>query len=78
MGIFEKPFNYLDESKVAAMETVLDSLWDKAEEMAGDRLDYVQRSRIQWRHLKLELHPDSVAGRAFYEECRARNIKWNE
>ncbi|MBQ7931578.1 MAG: DUF4838 domain-containing protein [Clostridia bacterium] len=78
MGIFEKPFNYLDESKVAAMEDTLDSLWDKAEAMAGDSLDYVKRSRIQWRWMKLELHPDAEEGRKLYAECAERNIKWNE
>jgi len=78
MGIFELPCNYLDYEKMAAMEETFDQWWDKAYTLAGDRAASVERSRFQWRHLKLELHPDPVAGRAFYEECRARNIKWNE
>ena len=35
------------------MEPVFDQLWDMAEELAGNRLSYVQRSRIQWRYSKL-------------------------
>ena len=60
------------------MEDTIDAWWDKAEELAGDRLDYVKRSRIQWRWMKLEMHPDAEEGRKLYAECAARNIKWNE
>ena len=78
MGIFEYPNNYLDYDKLSAMEETLDAWWDKAEAMAGDRLDAVKRSRFQWRYLKLELHPDAEAGRQFYASCMERGIKWNE
>ncbi len=78
MGIATPPVEYLDYTKLGAMEATIDSWWDAAEEMAGDRLESVCRSRIQWQFLKLELHPDAEKGRALSELCQRLDIKWNE
>ena len=78
MGVYDKPMSYLDRAKMAAYEDTFDSFWDRAEELAGDRIEAVRRSRIQWTYLKLELHPDAAAGEAFFADCRDRGIRWNE
>ncbi|MBP5255990.1 MAG: DUF4838 domain-containing protein [Clostridia bacterium] len=78
MGIATPPSEYLDYEKLAALENTIDSLWDEAEKEAGDRLDAVVRSRIQWRYLKLELHPDPEKGRQLNSDCERLDIKWNE
>ena len=78
MGVYDKPMGYLDLDKTTAMEQTFDSFWDAAEAMAGDRLDAVRRSRLQWTYAKLELHPDEKAGEVFYNDCRDRGIRWNE
>ncbi|MBR5871157.1 MAG: DUF4838 domain-containing protein [Clostridia bacterium] len=78
MGVYDKPMTYLDREKLLAMEDTIDHFWDRAEEMAGDRIEAVRRSRIQWTYLKLELHPDAAAGEQFFADCRDRGIRWNE
>ena len=78
MGIFEYPYNYFDYDKLAAMEETFDGFWDKAEAAAGDRAEYVRRSRLQWKFMKLELHPDAEAGKRFFAEVTEFGVKWNE
>ena len=46
--------------------------------MAGDRLAYVQRSRFQWRYIRLMLHPDAEEGRRLREDVEAAEVLWNE
>ena len=50
----------------------------KAEELAGERLAAVQRSRFQWRYIRLMLHPDPEEGKRFREEVDAAGVMWNE
>lgn len=78
MGIYYKVYEYLDLDKVLTLEETIDGLWDKAEALAGDKIDNVRRSRFQWRFIQAEMHPDAENGRRFYEDCLANNIKWNE
>lgn len=78
MGIYDTPRSYLDRGKLLALESTFDDFWNRAEAMAGDRIDSVRRSRIQWTYLKLELHPDADAGRAFADLCREAGIRWSE
>ena len=78
MGIYAGSLTYIDAEKLEALEETLDSWWDKAEELAGDKLENVKRSRFQWRCVKLDLHPDAEKGREFYNECLEKGIKWNE
>ena len=60
------------------MEETFDLLWDKAEEKAGDRLEHVQRSRLQWRYIKLMYEPNEEEARKFVEDVTAAGIRWNE
>ena len=78
MNIWRKPFEIISGDKYAAMEETIDGWWDKAEALAGDRLDAVRRSRLQWRCIKLCLHPEEAAGKAFLKELETRKIKWRE
>jgi hypothetical protein len=55
-----------------------DECWDKAEELAGDRLDAVKRSRLQWECVRLMFSPDAERARAFLDEIERLNVRWNE
>ncbi|MCR5682629.1 MAG: DUF4838 domain-containing protein [Clostridiales bacterium] len=78
MNIWNPPFSTIPREKYAAMEETFDGWWDKAEELAGDRLEAVRRSRLQWRYIKLMLHPDAQLGKAFLEEVKEQRIRWRE
>ena len=51
---------------------------DKAEELAGDRLEYVQCSRLQWRYIRLMLHPNQEEALTFISDVTAAGIAWGE
>ena len=55
-----------------------DACWDKAEELAGDRIEAVKRSRLQWECVRLMFSPDAARARAFLDEIERQNIYWNE
>jgi len=78
MSIWAPAFSIIPEEKYAAMESTIDGWWDNAEALAGDRLEYVKRSRMQWRYIKLMLHPDAEEGKKFLDDVQKYNIKWNE
>ena len=78
MNIWNPPFSAIPREKYAAMEETFDLWWDKAEAMAGDRTEAVRRSRLQWRFIKLMLHPDAELGKAFLEEVKEKQIRWRE
>lgn len=60
------------------VEDNLDEWWDKAEELAGDRLAYVRRSRLQWRYLQLMLHPDKETALEFIADVQAAGVTWGD
>ena len=78
MSIWANPFHIIPREKYAAMEETFDAWWDKAEAMAGDRLEAVRRSRIQWRYIKLMLRPNEEDGKALRDDVEAAHIRWNE
>ncbi len=55
-----------------------DEAWDRAEALAGDRLDAVKRSRLQWTCVRLMFSPDAEMARAFLDEIERQDIRWNE
>nr|MBQ4319729.1 DUF4838 domain-containing protein [Clostridia bacterium] len=77
MNIWSKPFKIIPREKYEAMEDTIDMWWNKAEAMAGDRIEYVRRSRFQWRYIKLMLHPDADEGRRFRADVEAADVLWN-
>ena len=78
MDIWSPPFSAIPGERYAAMEETFEDWWDKAEALAGDRLDAVRRSRLQWRCIRLMLHPDPGEASAFLAEIEARGIRWRE
>ena len=78
MNIWMNPFHIIPREKYEAMEDTFDTWWDRAEAMAGDRLEAVKRSRIQWRYIKLMLHPNEEDGKALRADVEGRSIRWNE
>lgn len=77
-SIYDEPFKAIDEATFRAMEDAFESWWTKAEELAGDRLPYVQRSRLQWRYIKLMLHPNEEEAKQFVADVTAAGIAWGE
>ena len=53
------PFDAITTEEYLANEADFDAWWNAAEDLAGDRIDFVKRSRYQWRYIKLCLHPDA-------------------
>ena len=78
MSIWKKPFGIIPADKYAAMEETIEGWWDKAEELAGDRREAVERSRLQWRCIRLCLRPDEEKAKEFLKEIEEKNIMWRE
>ena len=53
------PFDAITVDEYLANEADFDEWWNRAEELAGERIDFVKRARYQWRYVKLCLHPDA-------------------
>lgn len=78
-------FDAITEQEYLANEESFDEWWNRAEELAGDRLAFVKHGRYQWRYIKLCLHPDKDAALALIEENALsfnervawRNSQWN-
>ena len=60
------------------VEDNLNEWWDKAEELAGDRVEYVQRSRLQWRYIRLMIHPDKETAAKFIADVKAAGVTWGD
>ena len=49
-----------------------------AAKMAGDKIENVRRSRLQWTAIMLDIRPDPVKGKEFHEAVTSRGIRWSE
>ncbi len=78
INIYEAPLNSITKEEYLEHEAQIEAWWNTAEERAGDRLEYVQRSRLQWRYIQLLLHPDAEACQQFIEDVQGYGIKWAE
>ena len=78
MRHFWSPFEIIPQDRYEAAEDTLEGWWNKAEALAGERAEYVRRSRMQWRYMKLMLHPDPVEGKKFYDDVVRLHINWKE
>jgi len=78
MNIWGNPFSVIPRDKYEAMEDTIELWWNRAEEMAGDRLEYVKRSRFQWRYIRLMLHPNADEGKKFREDVESAGVRWRE
>ena len=77
-SIYDEPFKAIGEDYYRAMEDTFESWWSRAEELAGDRVEYVKRSRFQWRYIKLMLHPNKEEAETFVADVTAAGIAWGE
>ena len=78
MRIYDSPFEFISEETYKALYDTIEELWNKAEAFAGDRIDAVKRSRLQWKYLSLCVKPNYQEGREFYDFINASNIHWRE
>ena len=78
INIYEAPLNSITEAEYLQYEDQIEAWWNTAEELAGDRLEYVKRSRLQWRYIQLLLHPDDDACAQFVKDVEAYGIRWAE
>ena len=78
INIYEEPLQSITAAEYLMMESTFDNWWDHAELVAGDRAEYVHRSSMQWRYIKLMLHPNDEEALAFAEEIEALGIRWAE
>ena len=79
------PFDAITADEYLANEESFDEWWSLAEQMAGDRADFVKRARYQWRYIKLCLYPNAEdaqqlitdASDSFTTRVGWRNAQWN-
>ena len=77
-SIYGHPFEAVTKDFWEAKEETFETYWNKAEELAGDRLEYVQRSRLQWRYIQLMLHPNEDNAKALIEDVTNWGVWWLE
>ena len=78
INIYEEPLQSISKEEYLANEFYFENLWEKAELIAGDRAEYVHRSSMQWRCIKILLHPNDEEALAFAAEIEALGIRWAE
>ena len=78
MGIYSFPFTVFTEENFATILDKMNGYWDAAEAAAGDRLEYVQRSRYQVRYLSLFVNPNKEEAQKLVDDVLANNIHWHE
>ena len=78
INIYEEPLQSITKDEYLKNEFSYTTWWNKAEAIAGDRLEYVQRSRLQWRCIQILIHPDDEAALAFTADVEAYGIRWAE
>ncbi len=78
VGIYSYPFLMISQGTFAASEKTFNEWWDAAEALAGDRLEYVQRSRWQLRFLSLFIHPSEEDAKQLIADGKAVNLIFRE
>ena len=78
INIYEEPLQSITAAEYLANELNFETWWSKAEAIAGDRVEYVQRSRLQWRCIQILIHPDDEAALAFAADVEKWGIRWAE
>ena len=76
--IYHQPFQAVNENFYNVIMDGVNKWWDKAEAEAGDRLEYVQRSRLHWRYTMLFLRPDAEKAAALIAEVEGLGMAWKE
>ena len=78
MGIYSYPFGVMSKNTLGSLEKTFNDLWDAAEALAGDRLEYVQRSRWQLRYLLLYVNPNKEEAEKLVTEVEGNKTRWSE
>ena len=79
LSIYTHPFDIISKEDYLANEANFDAWWTSAESLAGDRLENVKRSRLQWRYIRLMLHPNTSEAYNLLDEIYwYYNIKFAE
>lgn len=68
MTIYSHPFDIISKEDYLANEADFEAWWAKAEELAGNCRENVKRSRLQWRYIRLMLHPNSEEAYNLWDE----------
>ena len=77
------PFDAITQEEYAQHAAAFDELWDQAEALAGDRIDFVKRARFQWRYIKLCINPNAEDAQALISDAASkprvgwRPAQWN-
>ena len=77
-GIYDHPLTVITRQEYLDNEATFDEWWAKAKELAGDRLEYVERSEMQWRLTKLYLHPNAEEAQKLIDDAKAAGVVWKE
>ncbi len=75
----QSPLSYASPEQWLTVEETFDEWWNRAEALAGDRLEAVQRSRFQWRYVQALLHPENTKIRDYLiADVTPYNMHWQE
>lgn len=77
-GIYGHPLTAITRGEYLENEALFDELWNNAERLAGDRLEAVQRSKMQWRLTKLFLYPNAEDAQKLIDDAKAAGVVWKE
>ena len=77
-GIYGHPLTAITRQEYLDNEALFDELWANAQELAGDRIEYVKRSMMQWRLTKLYLYPNAEEAQKLIDDAKAAGVVWKE
>ena len=76
--IYHQPFTAVNDNYYRVLEKNINKWWDATEAAAGDRLEFVKRSRLHWRYMELMLHPNEEKARELIQEVEGLGMAWRE
>ena len=77
-GIYDHPLTVITREEYYNFTYRFDECWALAEELAGDRKEFVQRSAMQWRLAKLYLEPNAEDAAKLIADAKAAGVVWKE
>ena len=77
-GIYDHPLTVITKQEYLDYEIIFDEYWMLAKYHAGDRIEYVKRSEMQWRLTKLYLRPNATDAQQLIADAAAAGVVWKE
>ena len=77
-GIYGHPLTAITRQEYLNYEYRFDKCWALAEELAGDKVENVRRSMMQWRLTKLYLRPNADEAAKLIADAKAAGVVWKE